>query len=294
VHGCTSSGWTSKLFAQFTDAGGAQVLLLEPEFINPQDGHQRQDCEPEAAKRWIRTLASRYSPLGVTLLGDALYATHNMIKLVLEEELDYIFVAKPKHHKYLYEELRSFKKLGEVQDLQRTHWTGKHHRHLVYRYVNHVSLTDGEHPIEVNLVELTMTDDSGKLTFHTAFITSHLITKQNVEALVEAGRCRWKIENEDINTLKTKGYHFEQNFGYGKHSLSQTLLSLNILAFLFPAVLELLDKRCTLLRTSLLRRDTFFQHMAALTQYLCFESWQHLMLFMLTGLKLEDPYDSPP
>ena len=31
----------------------------------------------------------------------------------------------------------------------------------------------------------------------------------NVAEVVEAGRSRWKIENENNNTLKTKGYHFE-------------------------------------------------------------------------------------
>ena len=35
-------------------------------------------------------------------------------------------------------------------------------------------------------------------------------------ALVAAGRRRWKIENENNNTLKTKGYQFEHNFGHGK------------------------------------------------------------------------------
>jgi hypothetical protein len=91
-----------------------------------------------------------------------------------------------------------------------------------------------------------------------------------VEALVEAGRRCWKIEKKDINTLKTKGYHFEHNFGHGKRSLSRALLSLNILAFLFHTVLELRDKRCALLRATLPRRDTSFQHIATLTQYLCF------------------------
>jgi hypothetical protein len=57
-----------------------------------------------------------------------------------------------------------------------------------------------------------------------------------VEALVEAGQC-WKIENEDFNNLKTKGCHFELNLGHGKQYLAQTLLSLNILAFLFHTVL---------------------------------------------------------
>jgi TfoX/Sxy family transcriptional regulator of competence genes len=274
--------------------GMSQVIPLEPEFIMPQDGHKKQDCEAVAAKRWIRSVGSRYSSLGVTLLGDALYATQPMIQLVRKKKLNYLFVAKPSHHKYLYEELESFEKLGEIQKLKRTQWTGKKRRHLLYRYINHVPLVDAEHPIEVNWVELTMADERGKVTFRTAFVTNHLITEQNVEAMVEAGRCRWKIENEDINTLKTKGYHFEHNFGHGTQYLSQTLLSLNILAFLFHTVLELLDKRCALLRSTLPRRDTFFQHISALTQYLCFDSWQHLLVFMLTGLKLQDPYAHPP
>jgi len=278
------------LMSAVVKPGSAQVIALEPEFIVPQDGHEKQDCESEAAKRWIREFAARYSSLGITLLGDGLFATQPMIEIVVEEELDYIFVVKPLNHKYLYEELESRQKLGEVRELKRTQGTGRKRRRLVYRYINGVPLTGGEKSVEVNWVEITMSDDKGKVTFHTALVTSHLITEQNVEALVEAGRCRWKIENEDINTLKTKGYHFEHNFGHGKRYLSQTLLSLNILAFLFHTVLELKDKRCALLRTTLPRRDTFFQHISMLTQYFCFESWQHLMLFMLTGLKLEDPY----
>jgi len=110
-----------------------------------------------------------------------------------------------------------------------------------------------------------------------------------VEEVVAAGRTRWKIENEDINPLKTKGYHLEHNFGHGKQFLAQPLLSLHILAFLFHTVLELLDRRCALIRHTLPRRDTFFQHLSVLTQYMCFDGWQQMMLFMLTGLKLADP-----
>ena len=50
-----------------------------------------------------------------------------------------------------------------------------------------------------------MSDDKGNIMFHTAFVADHLITEQNLEALVEEGWCRWKIGNEDINTLKTRG-----------------------------------------------------------------------------------------
>ena len=33
--------------------GSTQVLTLPPEFIVPQDGHEKQDCERTAVKRWL-------------------------------------------------------------------------------------------------------------------------------------------------------------------------------------------------------------------------------------------------
>jgi hypothetical protein len=38
---------------------------------------------------------------------------------------------------------------------------------------------------------------------------------------------------------------------------------------------------------TLARRQTFFEDMRALTRYMVFESWHHLMDFMIKGLKLE-------
>jgi hypothetical protein len=282
----------SVLMPAIVKPGCPQVIPLEPEFIVPQDGHKKQDCERVAAKRWIDSLAPQYSPLGITLLGDDIYACQPMIEKVLGQEMHYIFVAKPRSHKHLYEELESLEKLGELQEVKRTQWTGKEHRTLTYRYINHVPLKDAENSIDVNWVEITTTNEKGKITFHTAFITSYLITDENVAELVEAGRCRWKIENEDFNNLKTKGYHFEHNFGHGKQYLSQTLLSLNNLAFLFHTVLELLDENCAWLRKTLPRRDTFFQHISTLTQYLCFAGWESLLEFMIRALQ-EGPRPPP-
>jgi len=272
--------------------GCAQVIALEPEFIVPQDGHEKQDCESVAAKRWLSAVGSRYAKLGITLVGDDLFGRQGFIEELVQQDIHYIIAAKPGSHKYLYEELQSFEKLGQLRLFQRTRWTGKQHLTYSYRYFNGVSLKDGEQAPKVNWVELTITNPQGKIQLRVSFITSYLIDDANVEPLVEAGRCRWKIENEDFNTLKTKGYHFEHNFGHGKRFLSQTLLSLNILAFLFHTVLELADPRCALLRKTLPRRDTFFQHIAALTQYLCFASWASLLEFMIRGLQ-EGPGPPP-
>jgi len=41
------------LMPVFVKPDCAQVLALPPEFIVPQDGHEKQDCEREASKRWL-------------------------------------------------------------------------------------------------------------------------------------------------------------------------------------------------------------------------------------------------
>ena len=251
----------------------------------PQDGHHKQDCELVAGKRWITAMAPRYRHLGITLLADSRYAVHPFVELVTAHEMDFIFVSKPSEHKHLYEDMEFHQKLGNVAHIRRQQWTGKARQWLTYRYLNEVDLGAKQDTIKVNWAGLTVTDHSGQVTAQYAFITNHQITHENVEELIQAGRCRWKIENENNNTLKTKGYHFEHNFGHGKKHLSTTLSTLNLLAFLFHTVLQLTDIQCAQLRQALPRRDTFFQHIGTLTQYLCFASWDSLLAFMIRALK---------
>lgn len=44
-------------------ADNEHMISLEPEFIVPQDGHEKQDCEIEAGKRWLRTHSEYYARL---------------------------------------------------------------------------------------------------------------------------------------------------------------------------------------------------------------------------------------
>ncbi len=69
-------------------------------------------------------------PLSITLLGDDIYSCQPLIKRVVEEEMDFIFIAKPRSHKYLYEELKLLQQPGEIEVLTRTRWTGKRHQKL--------------------------------------------------------------------------------------------------------------------------------------------------------------------
>jgi hypothetical protein len=97
--------------------------------------------------------------------------------------------------------------------------------------------------LKVNWCELFVTDAQGQNLDPNAFVTDWPITEQNVAARVASARARWKIENENHNTLKTQGYHFEHNFGHGQKHLASLLASRNLLAFRFHTVLGLTDER---------------------------------------------------
>jgi hypothetical protein len=70
------------------------------------------------------------------------------------------------------------------------------------------------------------------------------------------------------------------------------LLSLNLLAFLVHTVLEWSDDKYALLRRVLARRQTFVEDIRALTRYRVFDSWDHLMDFMIRGLDLQQQVDT--
>ena len=98
--------------------------------------------------------------------------------------------------------------------------------------------------------------------------------------IVRDGRVRWKSENETNNVLKTKGYHLEHNFGHGEQFLANFMLILNLLAFLFHTLLDLLDEQYYALR------QDFFNDLRTLLRYMVFDNWNHLLHFMLVGLEL--------
>ena len=267
--------------------GQPRVIALEPEFITPQDGTEKQDCETAAAKRWLHRYAERYRPLGATLLGDDLYSHQPMCELIVEQGLNFIFVCKPQSHPTLDEWVEGLAAAGHVETVVRQRRRGKLTYTDTYRFVNEVPLRDGEDAMKVNWCELTTTRGDGKRTYHNAFATNHRLTHSNVVEVVAAGRARWKIENENNNILKTKGYHLEHNFGHGQQHLSSLLVTFNLLAFLFHTVLEINDEHYRAIRQALPRRQTFFDDLRALTRYWCFESWRAMLLFMMRGLKIE-------
>ena len=277
----------SAILPVIVKAGESRVLVLEPEFISPQDGHKKQDCEREAIKRWVKRNGDQYEKGQYTMLGDDLYACQPICEMFLEAGFNFILTCKPDSHVATYEQVEFLSKLGRVEQLTFRHWNGRHAEIHQYRFVNEVPLRRGEDALQVNWCELTITrEDNGKRIYHNAFITEHELKRDNVVPIVRDGRARWKSENETNNVLKTKGYHLEHNFGHGEQFLANFLVTLNLLAFQLHTILDLLDEQYQLLRQHLLTRKDFFGDLRTLLRYMLFDDWNHLMRFMLIGLEL--------
>ena len=259
-----------------------EVISLPPEFVVPQDGHQKQDCETAAAKRWISAHHQMFKGQPVTLLGDDLYSRQPMCQHSLDAGMNFIFTCLPSSHPSLYAWLEHLEKNDKLECLSTKHQQGKTRQIYNYRFVNQIPLREEQPAMLVNWVELTiLNSDDGSVIYHNSFITNHFINLDNVAEVIASARVRWKTENENHNILKTKGYNLEHNFGHGQKHLSSTLLTLNLLAFLFHSVLHLLDSSYQQIRRKRVTRRGFFQDVLSLTKYFLFESWQHLIDFML-------------
>lgn len=273
----------------FVAPGIDKVISLPPEFITPQDGNNKQDCENAAAKRWLKQYAPLLKELGVTITGDDLYCKQPITSLIVELGLDFIIVCKPESHKTLYQWIDEMQAMGAVETVTEKRWTGKTYLVDTYRFVNQMPIRDGKVAQMINWCEITTTLPDGTIAYRNSFVTNFEILKNNVKQIVADGRARWKIENENNNVLKNNGYNLEHNFGHGKKYLSQFMLTLNLLAFLFHTVLEIIDKKYKLIRSELPTRKTFFDDIRALTRYIYFESWDAMLIFMIRGLDLKVP-----
>lgn len=286
-----STGKTTYLHNAITPVivapGNPHVISLAPEFITPQDGHDKQDCEHTAAKRWLLKHVHKYKELGITLLGDDLYARHPLCEMLHQMGINYIFTCKPESHVKLYEELKVFEDNWRMTSLTIKRTKGKKTIRTytdTYRFVNYVPIRGTVDAVLAHWCELVTTDENGSVVFINSYITSHEITKDNIVEIIQAGRTRWKTENENNNVLKNHGYNMEHNFGHGKKNLSQLLLTFNVLAFLFHTVLNVMDDKYQYLRDKLPTRKIFFEHIKTLTIYMYFNNWDTLLQFMIDGL----------
>jgi hypothetical protein len=261
------------LGASIVAPGHQQVLPLPPAFIAPQDGAEKQDCERNAAKRWLMRHGPAVRPLRPVFLGDDLFACQPIATAVQQAGGNFIFTCKPTSHQTITEYLTG----AELEEHRQSVVIRGKRTTTIWRWLSAVPMRATEDALIVNWLSVEILNGKGKRTYYNSFITDLPVAAANVAELAACGRARWKIENETFNVLKTNGYNLEHNFGHGKETLAAVLVTLNLLAFAFhtAARLAVLAWREAVIARGATYR--FFEHLRTVTAYVVFETWDHLL-----------------
>jgi hypothetical protein len=239
-----------------------QVIPLCPEPVRNTDGATKQDCETNAAKRFLAKLRKTHPKLPLIIVADGLYSTQPMIGAARTSGMRYIFTAKPGDHRMLMEWVDGLRLLHEVMHREYIDRKGRTH---VYEWVNEVPLNGNKNAPAVNYFEYWMKDGQ-RVGYHNSWVTDLPLNAECIEEMVRIGRSRWMIENEVFNTVKNHGYHIEHNYGHGVRNLSFNFFLLNMLAFFLHQIFELTNRTYQWLRKNLGSKRNLWDHLRV---YLC-------------------------
>ena len=207
-----------------------EVIPLFPEMITNGDGREKNDCERNAARRWLRKFREDHPHLPVVLTEDALSPNAPHIRELIQHNCRFILGVKPGDHRFLFDYVEAAHAHGLTTEFERVDPTDPTITHR-FRFIDEVPLNKSNLDLRVNFVEYWQIGPKGTQQ-HFTWITDLPVSTDTVSWIMRGGRARWRIENETFNTLKNQGYHFGHNYGLGQRHLAAVFATLRMLAFL--------------------------------------------------------------
>ncbi len=261
------------------------VIPLMPEPIVKQDGTAKNDCERNAAKRFVAKLHQDHPHLKFIVTEDSLSSNAPHIETLQAYDLRYLLGVKEGDHAYLFKQVQAAEHAGRVTYYERhDRAAGVVHR---FRFVNDVPLNESHTDVRVNFIEYWEIGDNK--VQHFSWVTDLRVSTRNVYRLMRGGRARWKIENETFNTLKNQGYNFEHNYGHGEQNLSVVFAMLMMLAFLVDQAQQLCCALFQAVWAKLGSKRMLWERMRALFYDYAFASMRQLFEALLYGFKKSSP-----
>ena len=261
------------------------VIPLMPEPIVKPDGANKNDCERNAAKRFLTKFRQDYPDLKVIVTEDSLSSNAPHIEMLQDHAVHYLLGVKDGDHAFLFDQVARAEHAGRVTSYERDDANkGIHHR---FRFVSDMPLNASNAALRVNFLECWETTKGQ--TQHFSWVTDLRLNKGTVYRLMQGARARWRIENETFNTLKNQGYHFEHNFGHGYQHLSVVFAVVMMLAFCVDQVQQLC---CPLFQAVWAKwgsKRLLWEKMRALFYDYALDSMEHLFQALYYGLKKSAP-----
>ena len=246
------------------------VFPFAPEPILKSDGKAKNDCEHNAAKRFMSDLKREHPHLKVIVVQDSIAANYPNLNMHKKSGAKFIVGVKPGDHKSLFEWVNS-SKCSVHEHVTKDGTTHK------YRYLNNAPLNNLHQEFKVNFIEYWETNKKGKKQ-HFCWVTDMLITDDNCYDIMRGGRSNWRIENNTFNTLKNQGYHFGHNFGHGHKNLSTNFGMLMLLAFFIDQVQQSCCQMWQKARGTYQTRSALFNNIRSLFFGYIINSWDDVFV----------------
>ena len=230
------------LEAKLVTANGFAISLVT-EFIENENMYpDKQDCELKAFYRLVKKLNKYFPKLPMCLLLDGLFAGGPTFSICKKYDWKYLITLKDA-------DLSSVN--GEFENLMSI--SPDNHQHVViggakrvsqaYRWMNGIDYVDSQdekHLLSVLECVETYREAPRKLFKSTKhkWLTNFFLTAGNVTTLAnDAGRQRWKIENEGFNIQKNGGFKLEHPYSQDENARKVFYYLLQI-AYLFFQLME--------------------------------------------------------
>ena len=221
------------LEAKLVTANG-YALSLMTEFIENSDPQAtKQDCELKAFYRLADRLKQRFPQTNFCLLLDGLFAGGPTLEVCKKKEWKYLIGLTDEDLPSVNQE---FEALLALPPENRKEIVLDKGVRQVYRWMNSIAYTDSDnrsHSLNVlECVETIPTKREQSTKFK--WLTNFTLLSTNAPTIAnQAGRLRWKIENEGFNLQKNGGFALEHVFSQNEtaHKVFYLLLQIALLFF---------------------------------------------------------------
>lgn len=221
------------LEAKLVTANG-YALSLMTEFIENSDPQAtKQDCELKAFYRLAERLKRRFPRAHFCLLLDGLFAGGPTLAVCEKKDWKYLIGLTDEDLPTVNQEFEALlalppenrKEIGVSKGIRQT-----------YRWMNGIAYTDSDQRSHsLNVLEcVETTPDKPNQPTKFKWLTNFTLLSTNAPTLAnQAGRLRWKIENEGFNLQKNGGFALEHVFSHDEtaHKIFYLLLQIALLFF---------------------------------------------------------------
>jgi hypothetical protein len=221
------------LEAKLVTANG-YALSLMTEFIENNDPQAtKQDCELKAFYRLAARLKKRFPNAHFCLLLDGLFAGGPTLEVCEQKDWKYLIGLTDEDLPTVNQE---FEALLALPPENRREITLPKGICQTYRWMNGIAYTDSDQRTHLlNVLECVETPpDKPDQPTKFKWLTNFTLLSTNTPNLAnQAGRLRWKIENEGFNLQKNGGFALEHVFSHDEtaHKIFYLLLQIALLFF---------------------------------------------------------------